>query len=44
MPGGPQLEVEHAPLLGEHNWEVLVDFLGLPPERFAALVDLGVIA
>jgi crotonobetainyl-CoA:carnitine CoA-transferase CaiB-like acyl-CoA transferase len=41
--GAPGL-VEHAPLLGEHNWEVLVDWLGLSPERFAELVAEGVIA
>lgn len=36
-------EVEHAPLLGEHNWEVLVEGLGMDPEEFAALVDRGAI-
>lgn len=33
----------HAPFLGQHNWEVFVDMLGLTPERFAELVGDGVI-
>ncbi len=44
MPGGPQIEVSHAPLLGEHNWEIFVDELGMEPDTFAALVGSGVIA
>jgi crotonobetainyl-CoA:carnitine CoA-transferase CaiB-like acyl-CoA transferase len=44
MPSLAGAPVEHAPLLGEHNWEVLVDWLGLSPERFAELVALGAIA
>jgi crotonobetainyl-CoA:carnitine CoA-transferase CaiB-like acyl-CoA transferase len=37
------LPVQHAPLLGEHNWEIFVDRLGVSPERFADLVAEGVI-
>jgi benzylsuccinate CoA-transferase BbsF subunit len=37
------LPVQHAPLLGEHNWEIFVDRLGLAPERLAELVAEGVI-
>ena len=31
------------PLLGEHNWEVFVEWLGMAPERFAELVREGAI-
>lgn len=37
------LPVRHAPLLGEHNWEIFVDRLGIAPERLAELVSEGVI-
>ncbi|MCC7365694.1 MAG: CoA transferase [Dehalococcoidia bacterium] len=33
----------HAPLLGEHNWEIFVDWLGMDPERFSELVANGAI-
>jgi hypothetical protein len=34
----------HAPLLGEHNEEILVGELGIAPERFRTLVEEGVVA
>lgn len=49
-PGAPYLftdspwRIQHrAPLLGEHNLEVYLGRLGLSPERFNALHELGVI-
>lgn len=36
-------QVGHAPLLGEHNWEVFVEWLGMDPERFGELVSSEVI-
>lgn len=41
--GGPAGDVPHSPLLGEHNWEIFVERLGLDPVEFAELVDAGVI-
>ncbi|MCC7363290.1 MAG: CoA transferase [Dehalococcoidia bacterium] len=35
--------VAHAPLLGEHNWEIFVEWLGMEPERFGELVGAEVI-
>ncbi len=43
-PGASEVRVSHAPLLGEHNWEIFVDELGIDPDEFASLVDRGVIA
>jgi len=37
------LPVRHAPLLGEHNWEIFVEWLGMDPERFGELVAAEVI-
>lgn len=43
MPAMENLPVQHAPLLGEHNWEVFVEQLGMDPERFGELVAANVI-
>lgn len=43
MPAMAGLEVRHAPLLGEHNWEVFVEQMGMDPERFSELVADNVI-
>lgn len=43
LPAARDLPVRHAPLLGEHNWEVFVEWLGMEPERFAELVAAQVI-
>ncbi len=44
MPGGPDMPVTHAPLLGEHNWQIFVEELGMDPGEFADLVARGIIA
>lgn len=43
MPCMAELPIRHAPLLGEHNWEIFVEELGLAPERFGELVAAGAI-
>jgi crotonobetainyl-CoA:carnitine CoA-transferase CaiB-like acyl-CoA transferase len=43
MPAMRDLPVRHAPLLGEHNWEIFVEWLGMDPERFGELVASEVI-
>ncbi len=43
LSGTPPLPGGAAPALGEHNREVLVDWLGLAPDRYDALRDDGVI-
>ncbi|OAI40905.1 hypothetical protein AYO38_04860 [bacterium SCGC AG-212-C10] len=43
MPAMADLPIRHAPLLGEHNWEIFVDWLGMDPERFGELVAADVI-
>jgi crotonobetainyl-CoA:carnitine CoA-transferase CaiB-like acyl-CoA transferase len=43
MPCIASMPVRPAPLLGEHNWEVFTEWLGLTPEQFSDLVDRGVI-
>ncbi|MBI2766861.1 MAG: CoA transferase [Chloroflexi bacterium] len=43
MPAMAGLPVRHAPLLGEHNWEIFVEWLGMEPERFGELVANEVI-
>ncbi|HJP41809.1 MAG TPA: CoA transferase [Dehalococcoidia bacterium] len=43
MAATQNLPIKHAPLLGENNWEVFVDWLGLPAERFAEHVASGII-
>jgi crotonobetainyl-CoA:carnitine CoA-transferase CaiB-like acyl-CoA transferase len=41
---GPlRMHGRRAPLLGEHNREVLVDLLGVPPDEFEALESDGII-
>jgi benzylsuccinate CoA-transferase BbsF subunit len=35
--------IKTSPLLGEHNYEVCTDILGMTNEEFAALIDAGVI-
>jgi benzylsuccinate CoA-transferase BbsF subunit len=35
--------VAHSPLLGEHNWEIFVEWLGMDVERFSELVAGGII-
>jgi benzylsuccinate CoA-transferase BbsF subunit len=37
------VETRHPPMLGEHNWELLVEWLGMDVERFSELVASGVI-